>query len=134
MGIHESQSLLWERMVGQSLPFMTYLLRKLREAFPEQVPADASPGELFRAINKLREPPFIRTEADEVAYSLHVILRFEVETALLSGKIRVEDVPRVWNAKMQELLGVTPPDDAMGALQDVHWASGYWGYFPTCVK
>ena len=129
MAIHESQSLLWERMVGLSLPFATYLLPKLRETFP-QFP-EKSPEELYAAINIVKSPSLIRVEADEVTYPMHIILRFEIEKALIEGSLTVENVPSVWNAKMKEYLGVTPSDDSEGCLQDVHWSAGLFGYFPT---
>lgn len=130
MAIHESQSLLWERMVALSLPFAEYLLPKLRAAFP-QFPADRSAKDLYEAINVIRDPSFIRVEADEVTYPLHIILRFEVEKGLIEGTVSVEEIPALWNAKMKEYLGVEPDDDAQGCLQDVHWSAGLFGYFPT---
>jgi carboxypeptidase Taq len=130
MGVHESQSLLWERMVGLSKPFQSYLLPKLREFFPD-FPAGATTQSLYEAQNTIREPSLIRVEADELTYTLHVILRYEIERGLIDGSIRVADVPAIWNAKMQEYLGATPPNDASGCLQDIHWAGGAMGYFPT---
>lgn len=131
MAIHESQSLLWERMVGLSLPFARYLLPVLKKSFPGSFPADKTPEELYAALNVIKVPSLIRVEADEVTYPLHIILRFEIERGLIEGTIDVADVPAVWNAKMNEYLGVTPADDAQGALQDVHWSFGGLGYFPT---
>lgn len=177
MGIHESQSLLWERMVGLSQPFCTYLLPKLHESFPDALPSDKRAADLYAAINKVwgmvgsttcrcsvhivyvshhtrafsfpyfpahtlppppchtmqvKEPSFIRVEADEVSYPLHIILRYELERGLLSGDIAVEDLPKLWNEKMVQYLGVAPPTDAQGVLQDVHW-SMVWGRRCCCM-
>jgi len=129
MGVHESQSLLWERMVGLSGPFMKYLLPKIRAHFPEF--PDRSPEDLYAAVNVMKHPSYIRVESDEVTYPMHIILRYEIERGLLDGSIKVDDVPAVWNAKMKEYLGVTPDNDAQGCLQDVHWSAGLFGYFPT---
>jgi carboxypeptidase Taq len=129
MGIHESQSRFWETRIGLSLPFMEYLVPELQKEFPNQF-KKLTPELCYRAINTV-EPSFIRVEADEVTYPLHVILRFELEKALIEGSLKVKDVPEAWNAKMQELLGITPPDDAHGCLQDIHWSMGAFGYFPT---
>ena len=132
MAVHESQSLLWERMVGLSLPFAQYVLPKLKEAFPEEIPVDKSAEDLYAAFNVIRDPSLIRVEADEVTYPMHIILRFEIEKDLIEGKIVVDDIPRVWNDKMEQYLGVRPADDGQGCLQDVHWACGAsFGYFPT---
>lgn len=131
MGVHESQSLLWERMVALGLPFQNYLLPKIRAHFPTF--PTCTPDSLFAAQNTMRSPSLIRVEADEVQYSLHVILRFEVEKDLMAGTLKVSDVPRVWNEKMQAYLGCTPANDAEGCLQDIHWAGGAFGYFPTYV-
>ncbi|DBA84432.1 TPA: hypothetical protein ACH3X1_006065 [Trebouxia sp. C0004] len=130
LGVHESQSLLWERMVALSQPFAHYLLPKLQQHFPD-LAEKLTPETLYGAINVIREPSMIRVEADEVTYPLHIILRYELEQQLLAGDIRVEDVPRLWNEKMTECLGCTPKDDAQGVLQDVHWSAGILGYFPT---
>lgn len=130
MGIHESQSLLWERMVALGRPFQTYLLPKIREFFPD-FPTDATCDRLYAAQNTMRDPSLIRVESDELTYTLHVVLRYEIESGLIDGSIQVADVPALWNSKMQEYLGVTPVDDAQGCLQDIHWAAGAMGYFPT---
>jgi len=130
MGVHESQSLLWERMVALSPPFATYLLPRLKEAFPGKFDK-ATPDMLFRAANVVQDPSYIRVESDEVTYPMHVILRYEIERGLISGAIQVNDVPKIWNEKMQQYLGVTPPTEAKGCLQDVHWGAGLFGYFPT---
>jgi carboxypeptidase Taq len=129
-GVDESQAILWERMVGLNLPFQHYLLPKLREFFPD-FPAQATPEMLYAAQNTIREPSLIRVEADELTYTLHVILRYEIERGLVDGSVQVADVPRLWNEKMQAYLGATPPNDAQGCLQDVHWSTGLMGYFPT---
>ncbi|GAB4814416.1 hypothetical protein N2152v2_001462 [Parachlorella kessleri] len=130
MGVHESQSLLWERMVGLSKPFAAYLLPQIREAFPE-VPADKSPEDLYAAMNIIKDPSFIRVEADEVTYPMHIILRYELERGLLDGSVSVDQLPALWNQKMKEYLGCEPETDAKGVLQDVHWSAGLFGYFPT---
>jgi carboxypeptidase Taq len=101
----------------------------LQAAFPESLGGADAAG-YFRAINKV-EPSFIRVEADEVTYNLHVALRFELECALLTGELKVKDLPEAWNAKMTDYLGICPPDPASGVLQDVHWSAGLIGYFPT---
>lgn len=129
LGMHESQSRLWENLVGRSRPFWKHYYPKLKERFPEQL-RDVTLDDFYRAINRV-EPSFIRVEADEVTYNLHIMLRFELENALLEGKLAVGDLPEIWNAKMEEYLGVVPPDDARGVLQDIHWSQGYFGYFPT---
>ncbi|GAQ81313.1 Carboxypeptidase Taq [Klebsormidium nitens] len=129
-GVHESQSLLWERMVAGGLPFCHYLLPVIKEHFPE-FPATATAGDLYRAMNMVHDPSLVRTESDEVTYPMHVVLRYELERDLINGTIQVADLPRLWNEKMLEYLGCTPPDDARGILQDVHWSSGMFGYFPT---
>jgi len=129
MGIHESQSRYWENMVGRSLPFWKGMYGELQKAFPTQF-ADVSVESFYRAINQVT-PSFIRTESDEVTYNLHVMIRYEIEKGLINGTIQVADLPRIWNEKMEEYLGVVPPTDTLGVLQDVHWAGGSFGYFPT---
>jgi carboxypeptidase Taq len=129
LGVNESQSRTWENLVGRSRPFWQHWYEPLQETFPEQlgdVPLDA----FVRAINRA-EPGLIRVDADETTYSLHIILRFELEQAILAGTIALEELPEAWNARMQELLGITVPDDGHGVLQDVHWSGGAMGYFPT---
>jgi carboxypeptidase Taq len=129
LGLHESQSRLWENLVGRSLPFWTWFFPVLREAFPGQL--DGVDAEAFhRAANQVR-PSLIRVEADQVTYNLHVILRFELEQELLDGGLALRDLPEAWNAKVKEYLGIDVPDDAQGVLQDIHWAGGIFGYFPT---
>ncbi len=129
LGFHESQSRLWENLVGRRRPFWQRFYPDLQAAFPEAL-RDADAETFYRAINKVA-PSLIRVEADEVTYNLHILLRFEMEQALLSGEISVEGAPAAWNAKMQQYFGLTPPDDAHGILQDVHWSGGSLGYFPT---
>jgi len=129
LGLHESQSRLWENVVGRSRPFCTWALPLLQAAFPPQF-AGVEVEELFRAANRVR-PSLIRVEADEATYSLHVILRFELEQELIEGRLAVADLPEAWNARMRDYLGVEVPDDARGVLQDVHWSAGLFGYFPT---
>lgn len=128
MAVHESQSRWWECYIGLGKPFWNYYYPLLQK---ELAPLGSiSLDDFWRAINKV-QPSFIRVEADEMTYPLHVILRFELEQMLISGKLAVKDVPEIWNAKMQELLGITPPNDKLGCLQDVHWSMGAFGYFPT---
>ena len=129
LGIHESQSRLWENCVGRSRAFWQYCYPKLQEVFPEQLNS-ISEEEFYLAINRVT-PSLVRVEADELTYNLHIMVRFEIELDVIEGRIHVEDLPDVWNAKMQEYLGVTPADDAEGVLQDVHWSFGAFGYFPT---
>ncbi|KAF9908746.1 hypothetical protein EC991_009556 [Linnemannia zychae] len=131
LGIHESQSLLWERMVALSKPFWTYTLPLLKEQFADHENLQAvTPEQYYNAFNRV-EPGFIRIEADEVTYPMHVILRYEIEKALVEGDIQVADVPALWNAKMKEYLGLEVTEDRIGCLQDTHWAVGLIGYFPT---
>ncbi len=129
MGIHESQSLLWEKQVGQNAPFWQHHLARLQTQYPflQAVSLD----QFVFGLNLVDFNNFIRVEADELTYPLHVILRYEIERDLFSGAIEVHDLPEVWNAKMQQYLGITPPDAALGVLQDVHWSGGSFGYFPS---
>jgi len=129
LGVHESQSRLWENLVGRSEPFWSLWLPRLREAMPEAL-GDVHLDGFLRAINVVR-PTLIRVEADELTYCLHVILRFELELALIEGTLDPGDLPQAWAAKMRELLGIDVPDDLRGVLQDVHWSEGIIGYFPT---
>jgi carboxypeptidase Taq len=128
-GIHESQSRLWENLVGRSRPFWRYAFPVLRQLFPEQL-RTVDTEAFYRAVNRV-EPSLIRVEADEVTYNLHIILRFELERALVAGQLKPKDLPEVWNAKTAEYLGVTPSTDADGVMQDIHWPSGLIGYFPS---
>ncbi|HXF98313.1 MAG TPA: carboxypeptidase M32 [Gaiellaceae bacterium] len=129
LGLNESQSRTWENLVARSRPFWTYWYEPLRGAFPEQL-ADVELDRFLAAINRV-EPGPIRVEADETTYSLHIILRFDLERRLLEDRLAPKDLPQAWNEGMLELLGVEVPDDARGVLQDVHWSSGGIGYFPT---
>jgi carboxypeptidase Taq len=129
LGIHESQSRLWENLVGKSRAFWTYFYPLLQDEFPVPL-RNLSLDNFYRAINTV-EPSFIRVEADEVTYNLHVILRFEIEKELIEGNIAVGELPGIWNSKMKELFGLDVPDDSLGVLQDVHWSGGMIGYFPT---
>jgi len=129
LGIHESQSRLWENFVGRGRPFWRYFLPKTRAAFPEAL-RDVTEDQWYFAVNDVR-PSLIRTEADEMTYNLHVLLRFELEQALLNDQLKPADLPRAWNEKIEHYLGLTPPDDARGCLQDIHWSGGAIGYFPT---
>ena len=128
-GMHESQSRLWENRVGRSRAFWDLHVPDLQAHFPHQL-ADVTAGELWAAVNQVR-PDFIRVEADELTYDLHIILRCEIEAALMAGDLAVADLPAVWAEKMQSYLGRTVPDDTLGVLQDVHWSQGYVGSFPT---
>lgn len=128
-GIHESQSRMFENYVGRSRSFWKAHFPKLQETFPEQL-QDATVDDFYRAINKV-QPSFIRVEADELTYNMHIILRFELEQDLLNGNLAVDDLPAAWNDKMQTSLGVTPPTTREGVLQDIHWTRPSFGYFPT---
>lgn len=129
MAVHESQSRLWENIVGRSLPFWKFFYPRLQKTFPTQL-GNVSLDKYYRGINKV-EPSFIRTEADEATYNLHIMLRLELEIALMEGSLAVKDLPEAWNARMKDYLGVVPPNNRLGVLQDVHWSSGLLGYFPT---
>jgi carboxypeptidase Taq len=126
-GAHESQSRLWENQVGRSREFWQVNFAEAQKFYPEQL-ADVTAEEFFRAINRSR-PGFIRVEADELTYDFHVMLRTDIEAALIDGSLKVKDLPEAWNAKMKEYLGLDVPDNAHGALQDVHWSSGQIGTF-----
>ncbi len=129
MGIHESQSRMWENLVGRSRGFWSHYYLRLQGAFPEPL-RDVDAEQFYRAINTV-SPSEIRVEADEVTYNLHILLRFELEVALIEGSLGVSELPEAWNAKMEEYLGITPTSHATGVLQDVHWSAGLFGYFPT---
>lgn len=129
LGIHESQSRMWENLVGRSRPFWKYFFPVLNGYFPDQL-KDQTPESFYRAASKVK-PSLIRVEADEVTYALHIMLRFELENDMLENKLKIGDVPEAWNAKMKEFLGIEPPTTAVGALQDIHWSIGSIGYFPT---
>ncbi len=128
-GVHESQSKMMENLVGRSRSFWVAFYPRLQKYFPSQL-GEVDLETFYRAINKV-EPSLIRVEADEATYNLHIMLRFEIELALAENKLSVADLPEVWNSKMEEYLGLTPPNNADGVLQDVHWSSGYIGYFAT---
>jgi carboxypeptidase Taq len=129
MGLHESQSRLWENLVGRSLPFWQALYPKLQAAFPTQL-GGVDVVAFHAALNRVSRSP-IRVEADEVTYNLHIVLRTELELELLRGNLPAADLPAAWNASCRALLGLEPPDDVKGVLQDIHWAWGELGYFPT---
>ncbi len=129
LGIHESQSRMWENMIGRSLPFWRHYEPALRELHGAKLDG-VSVEDIHGAINAVA-PSFIRVEADECSYNLHIVLRFEIELALIEGRLAVKDVPEAWNARFKELLGLDVPNDAQGCLQDIHWSHGSMGYFPT---
>jgi carboxypeptidase Taq len=129
LGIHESQSRMWENLVGRSRPFWRFFYPRVQETFASQF-GTVELDDFFAAINKV-QPSLIRIKADEVTYGLHVILRFELEQDIVNGRIDLRDLPETWSERMHEYLGVDVPDDAHGVLQDTHWASGLIGYFPT---
>ena len=129
LGLNESQSRTWENLVGRSRPFWTHWYEPLQQAFPGQLGGVGL--ETFLAAINRAEPGLIRVEADETTYSLHIILRFELEQRLIEGSLDAKDLPEAWNAAMWDLLGVEVPDDARGVLQDIHWSYGGMGYFPT---
>ncbi|MFA7565737.1 MAG: carboxypeptidase M32 [Alkalispirochaeta sp.] len=129
LGIHESQSRMWENVIGRSRHFWRHWLPEMKQMFPTQLKG-VSLEQFYRAINRV-EPSLIRVEADEVTYSLHIIMRFELEQALIQGDLSVDDLPGAWREKSRLLLGVEPDTDAQGVLQDVHWSFGAFGYFPT---
>ena len=128
LGIHESQSRLWENLVGRSLPFWEYWYPRTQKMFPSL--KDVKLDDFFFAINEV-SPSYIRVEADEMTYNLHILLRFEIERSLLSGELKASETPEAWNNKFKDYFGLTVPDDAAGCLQDVHWGWGLFGYFPT---
>lgn len=129
MGIHESQSLFWENVIARSEEFWQWAFPRIQQAFPDQL-SDQTPNSFYRAINKMG-PSLNRVESDELTYNLHIILRFELERDLMDGSLAVKDIPAAWNEKMNSSLGVVPPTDADGCLQDVHWSFGGIGYFPS---
>ncbi len=131
LGIHESQARMWENIIGKGYNFWKYFYPKLQKDFPKpfkKVPIT----QFYRIINEV-SPSLIRTEADEVTYSLHIIIRFEIEKELIAGSINVKDLPAVWNDKVKSYLGISVPNDSLGVLQDVHWSGGAFGYFPCYV-
>ncbi|NNE70587.1 MAG: carboxypeptidase M32 [Rhodothermales bacterium] len=129
LGMHESQSRLWENLVGRSRPFWDHYFPLVQRYFPAAL-SGVSEGEFYRAVNAVR-PSLIRIEADEVTYNLHIMARFELERAMLSGEVKPAQLPEAWNARMRDYLGVAPDTDSEGCLQDIHWSLGAFGYFPT---
>jgi carboxypeptidase Taq len=129
LGIHESQSRVWENLVGRSRAFWQHFFSPAQSAFPDAL-AGVGLDDWCAAINDVR-PSFIRVEADEVTYNLHIMLRFELEQPLMSGDLKPADVPSAWNEKFTRSFGLTPPDAARGCMQDIHWSAGLIGYFPT---
>jgi len=129
LGLHESQSRTWENLVGRSRSFWRFFYPHVQAAFPEQL-GSVDEEAFYRAVNKVQPSP-IRIDADEVTYNMHIIIRFELEQELIDNRLAVKDLPEAWNARMDEYLGVDVPDDARGVLQDMHWAAGGLGYFPT---
>ncbi len=129
LGLHESQSRMWENLVGRSRPFWRYFYPQLQAAFPEAF-SNVEMETFYRAINKV-QPSLIRVEADEATYNLHIILRFELEQELMERKLAVKDLPEAWNARMKDYLGVDVPNDSQGVMQDIHWSGGSFGYFST---
>ncbi|CAL1151160.1 unnamed protein product [Cladocopium goreaui] len=129
LGIHESQSRMWENLVGRSRGFWTRFFPQLSEAFPAAM-AGVDPDAWWFAVNEAK-PSLIRTESDEATYNLHIIVRFELERAMIEGDLEPADLPAAWNEAYANTVGVTPPSDANGVLQDVHWSAGLFGYFPT---
>jgi carboxypeptidase Taq len=127
-GVHESQSRLWENLVGRSLPFWRHFFPSLKSTFPKPLQG-VDETSFYRAVNKAH-PSFIRVEADEVTYNMHILLRFELESELLEGKLKVKDVPEAWNARFKQYLGLDVPNDRDGALQDIHWSYVSFGIFP----
>jgi carboxypeptidase Taq len=129
LALHESQSRMWENMVGRSLPFWKHFYPQLKRVFPAQLEGVGLKS-FYKAINKV-QPSLIRVNADEATYNMHIMLRLEMEIALVEESLRVRDLPEVWNEKMRQYLGITPKNDALGVLQDMHWAGGLIGYFST---
>ena len=129
LGMHESQSRLWENMVGRSLPFWKHWYPKLKRTFGEPF-TDTPLAEFYRSINAVR-PTLVRIDADEVTYNLHIIIRYELEKALIEGTIEVRDLPALWNDRYREYLGISAREASKGVLQDIHWSMGAFGYFPT---
>jgi carboxypeptidase Taq len=129
MAVHESQSRMWENLVGRSLPFWKFFYPRLQQVFPSQL-GDVSLDAFYRAINRV-QPSYIRVEADEATYNLHIMLRMELEIALMEGSLEVKDLPAAWNQRFEDYIGLTPPNDTIGVLQDIHWSGGMIGYFPT---
>jgi len=130
LSIHESQSRLWENHIGRSKEFWKHALPKLKDKFPEEF-SEISVEDCYKSVNQVYDDNLIRVEADELTYHMHIIIRFEIGRKLINGEIEVENLPEVWDEKMDEYLGITPETDAEGVMQDIHWAWGSFGYFPT---
>lgn len=128
MGAHESQSLFWERMIGQSVGFWEAVLPQIHDKFPHT--KDATADDLFFAVNQVNRS-LIRVDADELTYPFHIMLRFELEKKLMNGTLDVADLPKAWNEGMKQYIGIDVPTDSKGCLQDIHWPSGAFGYFPS---
>lgn len=129
VGFHESQSRFWENQIGRSLAFWAHFYPSLKRLFPAALKG-VSLKDFHFAVNAVH-PSLIRVEADEVTYNLHIVIRYEIEQAIFAGKAKVADLPALWNEKMRAYLGIVPPTDALGVLQDIHWSMGAFGYFPT---
>ncbi len=127
--LHESQSRMWENVVGRSRPFWRWFYPRLQSAFPDAL-GGVEPDRFYGAINRVR-PTYIRVDADEATYNLHIILRFELELEIVNDRIALRDLPEAWNTRFKEYLGIDVPEDRLGILQDVHWSGGGFGYFPT---
>jgi carboxypeptidase Taq len=129
LGLHESQSRMWENLVGRSLPFWRFFYPRLQDRFPAEL-GSVDLETFYRSVNQV-QPSLIRIHADEVTYNMHIILRFELEQEIIGGRVALKDLPEEWNRRMWDYLGIEVPDDARGVLQDVHWSGGSMGYFPT---
>lgn len=129
LAVHESQSRMWENLVGRSLPFWEHFYPEFQQLFPAQV-GNVDLQTFYKGINKV-QPSLIRVNADEATYNMHIMLRLELEIGMMEGTVQVKDLPEIWDTKMDEYLGIVPPDDARGVLQDVHWSGGMLGYFST---
>lgn len=129
LSIHESQSRLWENCIGRGLPFWNHNFQLLKDSFPQQL-NNTTIQQFYKAINRV-QPSLIRTEADELTYHFHVMIRYEIEKQLIEGTISAKDIPAIWNESYKNYLGLTVPDDKQGCLQDVHWSHGSFGYFAT---
>ncbi|MFK7768474.1 MAG: carboxypeptidase M32 [Mariniblastus sp.] len=129
LGIHESQSRLWENLVGRSISFWQHFYPRAQQLFPDAL-SNVPLNDFYQAVNSV-SPSLIRVEADEATYNLHIIIRFQLEQAIINNELDTDDLPTAWNEKYEQYLGVTPPSDADGVLQDVHWSAGLVGYFPT---
>ena len=129
LAVHESQSRMWENLVGRSMPFWEYFYPQYQKVFPA-ILGNIDLDTFYKAINKV-QPSLIRVNADEATYNLHIMLRLELEIAMIEGTVQIKDLPEIWNTKMEEYLGIVPPNNAQGVLQDIHWSNGYLGYFST---